>query len=605
MVTILQNVTFNIDALHSAYANGVDPVDIVRECFHRIEITADPGIFLHLIDQSVVEAEAASLGAFDPIAKPLWGVPFAIKDNIDAAGAPTTAGCPDFAYIAEKDAFVVARLRAAGALLIGKTNLDQFATGLVGVRTPYPVPKNAIDPVMVPGGSSSGSAVSVSHGIVSFALGTDTAGSGRVPAALNNVVGLKPSLGALSNSGVIPACRSLDTISIFALCVQDAYRVFQSAAGYDPNDSYARDIPAYDLGSPPSRFLVGIPNTASRVFFGDDAQAESFNESLKSITAIGGEIVEVDFKPFYDVAEMLYGGVWVAERYAALDEVLKSNPDFLHPTTRQVIDVANQFNAVDTFKSMYRLQDLKRLIEPVLTSVDILCVPTIPTFVSIDDISADPIGPNSKLGVYTNFVNLLDMCGLAVPMATRRDNRPGGVTLLAAAGRDVDIAEIASVLHQHSGVRMGATDWPLPEPTSTSTRVRGNEIAVAVVGAHMTGLPLNHELTRLGARFLRAEKTSSDYRLFSLPGGPPIRPGLIRVEDGAAIDLEVWALPLNVFGTFMAGIPHPLGIGTLTLADGSLVNGFICEHYATENAEDITHFGGWRTYLGEFSQKFA
>lgn len=598
MVTILQNVIFNIDAIHSAYANGACPVDIVRECFHRIEITADPGIFLHLIDQSVVEAEAASLGAFDPIAKPLWGIPFAIKDNIDAAGAPTTAGCPDFSYVAKKDAFVVARLRAAGALLIGKTNLDQFATGLVGVRTPYPVPKNAIDPVIVPGGSSSGSAVSVSHGIVSFALGTDTAGSGRVPAALNNVVGLKPSLGALSNSGVIPACRSLDTISIFALCVQDAYRVFQTAVGYDPSDSYARDIPAYDLGSPPGHFSVGVPNAASRVFFGDDAQAESFNESLKSITAIGGKIVEVDFKPFYDVAEMLYGGVWVAERYAALYEVLKNNPDFLHPTTRQVIDAANQFNAVDTFKSMYRLQDLKRLIEPALTSVDILCVPTIPTFVSLDDITADPISPNSKLGVYTNFVNLLDMCGLAVPMATRLDNRPGGITLLAAAGRDVDIAEIASVLHQRSGVRMGATDWPLPKPMSPSIRVRGNEIAVAVVGAHMTGLPLNHELTRLGARFLRAEKTSSDYRLFSLSGGPPIRPGLIRVEDGAAIDLEVWALPLNMFGTFMAGIPHPLGIGTLTLADGSLVKGFICEWYATENAEDITHFGGWRKYLG-------
>lgn len=594
----MQNLAFNIDALHRAYEGGVSPVDVVGECFRRIEAVADPGIFLHLMDLAAVKAEAAALGAFDPVAKPLWGIPFAIKDNIDSAGVPTTAGCPEFTYIAEKDAFVVAALRAAGALLIGKTNLDQFATGLVGIRTPYPFPKNAIDPAIVPGGSSSGSAVAVSHGIVSFGLGTDTAGSGRVPAALNNIVGLKPSLGALSNTGVVPACRSLDTISIFALCVEDAYRAFQSAAVYDERDSYARPVPSPDLGGVPSRFVVGVPDQASLRFFGDDAQAASFSRALQSISSMGGEIVEIDFQPFYDIAQMLYGGVWVAERYAAIEDMLRNNPDAVHPTTREVIEVAKEFDAVDTFKSLYRLQDLKRAVAPALAGVNILCVPTVPTFASVDDVIADPIGPNSQLGTYTNFVNLLDMCGIAVPVAARRDGRPGNVTLLASFGRDTEIAEIAAVLQQQSGATMGATGCALPEMSARHSKVRENEIAVAVVGAHMSGLPLNHELTRLCARFLRADITSNDYRLFSLPGGPPTRPGLIRVEEGgASIDIEVWALPSPAFGTFMAGIPQPLGIGTLTLADGTHVKGFMCEQCATKDAEDVTHFGGWRRYL--------
>ncbi len=598
----MQDLAFNIAALHSAYADGASPVDVVDECFRRIDAVGDRGIFLHLMDKVAVATEATALGAFDPVAKPLWGVPFAIKDNIDAAGTPTTAACPDFTFIAATDAFVVAALRAAGALLVGKTNLDQFATGLVGVRTPYPAPVNAIDPAIVPGGSSSGSAVAVSHGLVSFALGTDTAGSGRVPAALNNIVGLKPSLGSISNTGVVPACRSLDTVSIFALTVEDAYRAFQSAAVFDAMDSYARPIMTPDLGAAPEGFAAGVPDQASREFFGDTVQAESYDAALKTIAAMGGEVVEIDFQPFYDIAQMLYGGVWVAERYAAIEQMIQDAPDSLHPTTREVIEVANQFDAVDTFKAFYCLQDLKRVVEPVLAAVDLLCVPTIPTFASVADLKADPIGPNSRLGTYTNFVNLLGMCGLAVPTSPRTDGRPGNITLLAASGRDVDIAEIASVLHQQSAATMGATGCILPSAPASNLRVRDGEIAVAVVGAHMSGLPLNHELTRLGARFLRADKTSNDYRLFSLPGGPPTRPGLIRADDGAAIDIEVWALPLSAFGTFMAGIPQPLGIGTLTLADGSHVKGFVCEQYATEDAEDVTHFGGWRSFLSNKSK---
>lgn len=352
---MLQKQCFDIASLHQAYAAGVSPADVVDECFRRIESIGDPGIFLHLFVPALVRAEAEALGPFNPETKPLWGVPFAIKDNIDAAGAPTTAGCPEFTYIAEQDAFVVAALRDAGAILIGKTNLDQFATGLVGVRTPYPVPINAIDPAIVPGGSSSGSAVAVAHGIVSFALGTDTAGSGRVPAALNNIVGLKPSLGAISNTGVVPACLSLDTISVFALTIEDAYRAYRCAAVFDPADSYAREFSFPALVDAPPSFCVGVPDSKTRLFFGDSDQKASFADALAELEVLGGKIVEIDFTPLYEIAKMLYGGVWVAERYTVIEALLTSNPDAVHPVTRQVIEAARQFNAVDTFLSLIHI----------------------------------------------------------------------------------------------------------------------------------------------------------------------------------------------------------------------------------------------------------
>jgi len=592
-----QNLPLTIGSLHQAYAAGASPEAVIEACYRRIDEIGDPGIFLHLVDLQTALEDARGLGPFNPEAKPLWGVPFAIKDNIDAAGAPTTAGCPAYAYDAGGDAFAVAALRAAGAILIGKTNLDQFATGLVGVRTPYPVPRNAVDPEIVPGGSSSGSSVAVAHGIVSFALGTDTAGSGRVPAALNNIVGLKPSLGALSNAGVVPACLTLDTLSIFALTVGDAYTAFRAAAIYNPQDAYARRFTFPPLGRSLPSFRVAVPDAATREFYGDDVQADAFDAALADIRALGGQIAELDFTLFYDTAEMLYRGVWVAERYIVIEKLLRENPDAVHPVTRQIVEVAKNYDAADTFRSFYRLQEFKHQLQPVIDGVDMLCVPTVPTFFSVADLETDPVGPNSQLGTYTNFVNLLDLCGIAVPTAPRADGRPGSVTLLAPSGQDEKIAAVATALQQRSGAGLGATGWALPAGPVPPETAQADEIALCVVGAHMSGLPLNHELTHLGGRFLKAARTAETYRLYSLPGGPPARPGLLHAADGAAIDLEVWALPANKFGEFIQGVPRPLGIGTLLLDDGTEVKGFLCEAHATEHAEDATRFGGWRAYL--------
>ncbi len=595
---MIKDLPFDIQRLHAAYTNGIEAADVIAEAKRRLELTADPGIFLHLIPDAELQADINNLGAFDPVSKPLWGIPFAIKDNIDSAGAPTTAACPAYTYEADANAFAVEVLRNAGALLIGKTNLDQFATGLVGVRSPHPIPKNAVDTDLVPGGSSSGSAVATAHGIVSFALGTDTAGSGRVPAALNRIVGLKPSLGSLSNTGVVPACRTLDTISIFALTVEDAYRVFQIAAEYDDTDAYARVTSRPPLGPPPPSFRVGIPNATSRIFFGDDVQEASFKGAIDQLSTLGADIVELDYTPFYDVAEMLYAGAWAAERLTVIEDMLRTRPEEIHPTTRQVIGFADGLSAADAFRGFYKLQELKRLTGPLIESVDFLCVPTIPTFYSRFDLEADPIGPNSRLGTYTNFVNLLDMCGIAVPVEDRSDGLPGSITLLAPAGRDNQIAAVANTLFKTCNPKLGATGWSLPEPeTQGAAAVNADEIAVAVVGAHMSGLPLNSELTSLDARFMCKTKTAASYRLFSLAGGPPKRPGLIFDESGAAIDLEIWALPSAHFGDFLKGIPRPLGIGSVKLENGTTVNSFICEPYAMADAEDVTRFGGWRNYL--------
>ncbi|MDF1792889.1 MAG: allophanate hydrolase [Thalassobaculaceae bacterium] len=593
----MQDLPFDIASLHAAYEAGTTPADVIAECYRRISAAGDPGIFITLIDAATAQGDVARLGPFDRSTKPLWGVPFAIKDNIDAAGEQTTAGCPAFAYGAVADAFTVAQLRAAGAILIGKTNLDQFATGLVGVRSPYPIPKNAIDPEIVPGGSSSGSAVAVARGLVSFALGTDTAGSGRVPAALNNIVGLKPTVGSLSAGGLVPACRTVDTISVFALTVEDAYRAFQSAAGHDPADAFSKAVATPDLGALPPTFRVGVPDPASIEFFGDTAQEDAFKAALLAVEAAGGAIVPLDFTPFYQVAEMLYGGVWVAERHAVVGPLMDRDPEAVHPVIRQIVGAAAKFSATDTFNSFYRIEALRRTCEAAMAGLDLLCVPTIPTFFTVADLEADPIGPNSKLGTYTNFVNLLGLCGITVPTGTRGDGRPASTTLLARAEQDGLTAALASKLHQGAGVTLGATDWPLPVVAEPTPKADAGEIVVAAVGAHMSGLPLNGELTKLGGRFLSAAKTADGYRLYRLAGGPPFRPGLVRAADGGAIALELWALPLNSFGAFMAGIPAPLGIGTVTLEDGSTVNGFICEAAGLEGAADITEFGGWRAYL--------
>ncbi|MFO1038979.1 MAG: allophanate hydrolase [Geminicoccaceae bacterium] len=552
------------------------PVEAVRAAYARIEEVDDPGIFIHLVP--IADALAAAERV--PADAPLAGHTFAVKDNIDVAGLPTTAACREFAYTAEATAPAVQRLLDAGAVLIGKTNLDQFATGLVGVRTPWPVPRNACDPTLVPGGSSSGSAVAVAQGIVDIALGTDTAGSGRVPAGLNGIVGLKPSPGAVPTRGVVPACRTLDCVSVFARDVHTAWAGYAAMAGYDAADPWSRPVRADAWGLPPG-LRIGVPRQADRLFFGDEQAAAAFETHL---AALGMPLVEIDMTPFYETAALLYGGAWVAERYAAIRTLIEANPEALLPVTRTIIGGATRLSAADAFDGLYRLAELRRVATGVWNGIDVLCVPTLPRAYTLDEVAADPIGTNSKLGTYTNFVNLLDLCALAVPGALRGDGRPAGVTFIAPWGRDGLLAAL------------GETFTTGRVPTATTPT---DGIEIAVVGAHLSGMPLNHQLTSLGGSFVRAVTTTPDYRLYALPGGPPERPGLVRVEPGAgaSIATEVWSLPAEGFARFVAGIPAPLGIGTLRLADGTTPKGFLCEALATRDAQDITGFGGWRAYV--------
>jgi allophanate hydrolase len=445
-----------IEALHTSYAAGLEPWEVISEVYRRIASAHDPGIFIALSPEAETLAAACALCPFDRQAKPLWGVPFAIKDNIDLAGLPTTAGCPEFAYRPAASAPAVARLVAAGAIPIGKTNLDQFATGLVGTRTSYGVPRNPFDPAIVPGGSSSGSAVAVSRGIVPFALGTDTAGSGRVPAGLNNIVGLKPTKGAISTRGVVPACRTLDCVSVFALTVGDAVTVYRAMAGFDPEDPYSRPVTPH--GRSVARIAglrVGVPNFASRMFRGDEFARNAFDASVEDLAALGVPLAKIDLAPFLAAGELLYEGPWVAERYHAVGDFIERCPDAVHPVVRQIILAAARLSAVDAFAGLYRLAELRRSAEATWESLDVLLVPTSPRPRRVVDIDSDPIGSNSEFGTYTNFVNLLDLCALAVPGRFRSDGLPSGVTLIAPARCDDRIAAIGAALHAQGAVPLG------------------------------------------------------------------------------------------------------------------------------------------------------
>jgi allophanate hydrolase len=588
----------DIPSLHAAYADGCTPEQMVETVFARHAAAADPGIFIHLADKAALLAEARALGAFDPRSRPLWGIPFAVKDNIDVAGMPTTAGCPAYAYAPQADATAVGLLKAAGALVVGKTNLDQFATGLVGVRTPYPIPRNAVDPALVPGGSSSGSAVAVSRGIVSFALGTDTAGSGRIPAGLNNIVGLKPTIGAISAHGVVPACRTLDCVSVFAPTVEDAYAVFSLAARKDPEDPYSRQVEVKPLGPRPPVLRVGIPARADQEFFGDETMRAGFDDALEALRSIGCRIEEIPFADFFATARLLYEGAWVAERYAAIAEFMKDHEVALHPVTRQIIDAARNLSAADAFRGLYALQAFKSKLAPVIASVDVICVPTAPTHYTVAAVLADPIETNSRLGTYTNFVNLLDLCAIAVPVGDRRDGLPMSVTLLAPAGRDGLTAALARDLQAASGASAGATGRVLPSSARQAVEPDDQTIELVVVGAHLSGMPLNRELRKAGARYCRTARTAPCYRLYALAGQSVPKPGLVRAANGsgAQIDVEVWRLSPDAFGRFVAAIPPPLGIGTIALEDGTASKGFLVEPIALEDAVDITGYGGWRRF---------
>lgn len=545
--------------------------------------------------QSLQERLAAVGG--DLTRLPLYGIPFAIKDNIDAAGWPTTAACPAFGYTAQDDAITVRRLREAGAILIGKTNLDQFATGLVGTRSPYGAVSNAFRSEYISGGSSAGSAVVVARGLVPFSLGTDTAGSGRVPAAFNNIVGLKPTRGWLSTTGVVPACRTLDCVSVFALTVADAEEIANIAGGYDSSDAYSRPFPASPRASVPTPLRLAIPDKLE--LFGDVQAGAAFAKAVAAWQELGAEIVPIDFAPFSELAALLYEGPWVAERYAAVEPLLKRDPKALQPVLQSILANASKFNAIDAFKYEYRRAALARRINDALQGFTALLVPTTPSIYTIAAVMDDPIQLNSRLGTYTNFTNLADLSALALPSAFREDGLPAGITLIAPAWQDFALAELGKQWQQHASLTLGATGRGLSavaeetKPAAPSATVR-----LAVVGAHLTGMPLNHQLTSRDAVFVERCRTASSYQLYALANTTPPKPGLVKaVTAGAPIEVELWDVPLDRFGWFVAEIPAPLGIGSLELEDGRVVKGFICEPIGLQGARDITSFGGWRAYL--------
>jgi allophanate hydrolase len=516
------------------------------------------------------------------------------------AGLPTTCACPEFAYTPERSAAVVERLEAAGAIAIGKTNMDQFATGLVGTRSPYGIPTSVFDANYISGGSSSGSAVAVAAGLVSFALGTDTAGSGRVPAAFNNIVGLKPTKGLLSSRGVVPACRTQDTVSIFALTCADAARVFDVAAAFDPEDSFARAAPcASRYEHLPTGLRVGIPSNELE-FFGDDEVRRSYLMAAERLHDLGCEIVSFDDTPFREAAQLLYSGPWVAERLAAIEAFAAVKPGAIHETVRGIILGASRITAVETFAGFYRLADLTRRAQAEWTKMDALLLPTTPTTYTVADVLTDPIRLNSNLGIYTNFVNLMDLAAVAVPAGFRPNGLPVGVTVMGRAFDDARLVVLADALHRSlADARLGATMAPLmaAPPVATLPSAR---IAVAVVGAHLSGQPLNGQLVERHARLLRTTRTAPGYSFYALANTTPAKPGLVYDGEGAgSIEVEIWEMDEASFGSFVALIPPPLGIGTVKLADGSLVKGFLCEAHAINGATDITRYGGWRAWLAD------
>lgn len=535
----------------------------------------------------------------------LAGLCFAVKDNIDVAGLPTTAACPAFAHTPTATAAVVQKLFMAGALLLGKTNLDQFACGLNGTRSPYgPVP-NAINPAYVSGGSSSGSAYVVATGQVDFSLGTDTAGSGRVPAGLNNIVGLKPSRGLISTRGVLPAAQSVDCVSILSCTVATAVTVLEVAMGYDPLDAFSRKLVLNDqpFGASTAAFRFGVPSEL--VFYGDALASAAFDEAIEKLRAMGGTPVAIDYTPLQQAAALLYDSALVAERYAAIRSFFEAHEAEVLEPVRSIIASGRNYSAADVFEAQTRLKLLGQQAEAMWAGIDLLMVPTAPTHYTIAQMQLEPVALNRNLGAYTNFVNLLDYAALSVPSSMRADGLPFGVTLIGRCGSDWQLAELGQRYHHATGLAQGATGRPLP-PMQTIAGIKPRQmIDVAVVGAHLSGMPLNSQLTERGATLVKSTYTAADYKLYALPGTTPPKPGMLRVAGGrgASIALEVWRMPAEHYGSFVALIASPLGIGTLTLADSSQVQGFVCEAEALHGAQDITHLGGWRAYIASLSAK--
>ncbi|KAJ0156415.1 4'-demethylrebeccamycin synthase [Fusarium oxysporum f. sp. albedinis] len=565
--------------------------------------------WISLASSEQIKAQWTSLQTLcaDSMSLPLYGVPFAAKDNINAEGFITTAACPTFSSSpATSDATVVAKLKAAGAILIGKTNLDQFATGLVGTRSPYGAVPNSFDPSRVSGGSSSGSAVVVARGIVPFSLGTDTAGSGRVPAGFNNIVGLKPTRGALSTHGVLPACKSLDCVSIFTLTVGDAETVLSVAEGYDIHDAYSRERPDPDIapynefGGSASLTKLSVAICASPDWFGRDGHSPAYDKALAKAEALGWSLVPVDFSLLFRLARLLYNGPWVAERYEAIRGFIENAAaKEMDPVVRKIIIRAQSLSAADVFEGEYLRQELTRQIEREFVRFDGLLVPTSPTFPTLGELVKNPVEENSILGTYTNFVNFMDWSALSIPAGFRPDGLPFGVTLISTRWQEPFLLSWAREWFGDEERLLGATGVRACESRIAASSAPSNYIPIAVVGAHLTGFPLNKDVVTRGGRFLGVTKTSSSYRLYSLNiAAGPKKPGLKRVptDEGAEIEVEVWNLPKTSLASFMLTITPPLAIGSIELKDGSWVKGFVCEPCGFDEAVDITSHGGWRVY---------
>jgi allophanate hydrolase len=588
--------TFDLASLRAAYASGsTTPEEVAVEAMRRAEDARYPHVWIESLDPARVLAIARALPAAPTL--PLYGVPFAIKDNIDLAGIATTVGCPAFAYIPTDSATIVERLIAAGAIPIGKTNLDQFATGLGGTRSPYGAPECVFHHEFISGGSSSGSAVAVAAGMVSFSLGTDTAGSGRVPAAFNNIVGHKPTKGLCSCRGVFPACRSLDCPSIFALSCHDVAAVLDVLSGWDKADPFSRPAPApAERGTFPERFKFGVLRGSQRQFFGDAAAAALYEQSVARLASCGGEPVEFDYSPFASAAALLYSGPWVGERRWAVGNFFDTHGSSMHPVVRQVISQAGKYDVVAAFEAQYRLAGFAQATRETWEKVDLLLLPTTGTIYRRDELLDDPIQLNANLGWYTNFVNLLDLSALALPAGFRDNGLPFGTTLIAPAFYDAALLSLGARYHLALGGMAGVTPVKIAEQPLPPAPPQG--VLLAVVGAHLRGQPLNGQLTSRGGRFVKAAKTAPGYRLYALPNTTPAKPGLVRAPgfEGPGIELEIWSLTEAAFGNFVEEVPGPMVIGSVELEDGSIVKSFLCEPYALEGAEEVTSYGGWLAY---------
>lgn len=599
----------DISTLAREYAaGGTTPLAVVRELYDRLETTALHPVWISLVPREQAEARAAQLASHpDPQQLPLFGIPFAVKDNFDVAGMPTTAGCPAFAYTPTTTATAVIRLLAAGAILVGKTNMDQFATGLVGTRSPFGAPRSVFNADYISGGSSSGSAVAVAAGLVSFSLGTDTAGSGRVPAMFNNLLGLKPTRGLVSAFGVVPACRTLDCVSVFAETAGDAARVLDVLAGYDPLDAYSRTATPGAGAAPwsasqfgPGSVRLGVLRPGDRTFFGDEHNGALYQAAIDAAETLGARIEPIEIAPFLAAAKLLYQGPWVAERYAAIAPFVAEHAAEMDPVVARIIGGAAQYTAVQAFEAAYRLEALRAETSATWKHVDVLLLPTAPRAYTVAEVAAAPVERNSELGTYTNFVNLLDLAAVAVPAGMRPDGLPFGVSLVAPAFTDRALLGLADPLQRALNTHLGGSDRQLSNaPPLALPSVPNGCLPMTVVGAHLSGQPLNWQLTQRGGRLLRACHTHPDYRFYALKNTAPPKPGLVWSPgfQGPGIEVEVWALPEGTVGSFVEGVPPPLAIGTLRLEDGSLTKGFLVEPAGVADAIEITHFGGWRAYL--------